>query len=122
MNDLILQGTIKAISPVTQGTSANGNTWKKCEVVVKDESTQYGNGIVATAFNDKVDLLGNFKVGDQVVLHFNAKYRTYNEKVYNDISVWKIEAVGAQQPTASVSPAPQPAVVTTASNDDGLPF
>lgn len=119
----MLQGTIKGISPITQGTSANGNTWKKCEVVVKDESTQYGNAICVTAFGDKVDLLANYKVGDQVVLHFNTKIRTYNDKVYTDINLWKIEGVGSQ-PVASVSPAPQPAVVQPAPQPktDDLPF
>lgn len=118
--DLIITGTLKGVSQVTQGTSQSGNTWRKCEVVVA-EDREYGNSVCATAFNDKVDQLGNLTAGMQVTMHFNCKTRTYNGKVYNDINLWKIEQVGQPQQVASVSPAPQPAAAPQPVKDD-LPF
>lgn len=117
-----ITGTIQGVSPVQSGTSSTGNTWKKCEVVIT-EDREYGDSVCVTAFGDKCDIASALQKGMKGTIHFNIRTRTYNGKVFNDINFWRWEGAVAQQPVASVSPAPQPAVVAPQPKvDDGLPF
>ncbi len=42
------------------------------------------------------------KVGDEVEVEFDIRGREYNGRIYNELSHWKIEKVGQEQPKEEV--------------------
>lgn len=86
---------------------------------------------------DKVSLVDNFAIGEEVKVLFNLKGREWvspqgETKYFNTIDAWRIEKVGAgsssassnnnsnSQPTSMETGAPP--VFTSTSVDDDLPF
>jgi len=87
--------------------------FKKLSFVVEEISErEYKSSMSVELFNDKIDLIWDYKVGDSVKLSLNFRAREYNGRWFNSISAWRIEAMGA-------APA---AKAETAVKDDDLPF
>jgi len=81
-------GKIKQISPLTSGTSNSGKDWSKQNIWVEEIDKEYPNSMVFEAFNKPLDGFAN---GMIVNVDFNAKGSEYNGKLYNSLSIWKIE-------------------------------
>lgn len=81
-------GKIKQISPLVSGTSNSGKEWSKQSIWVEEIDKEYPNSMVFEAFNKPLD---GFAVGMIVNIEFNAKGSEYNGKLYNSLSIWKIE-------------------------------
>jgi len=93
MSNLELNGVIKKILPIVEGTSKAGKGWKKSGFVVTTEG-DYPKDVAFSVFGEeKVDNLMKFnKVGQKVDVSFNVESREYNEKYYTDLQAWKIFA------------------------------
>jgi hypothetical protein len=65
---------------------------KKAIVVEEISDREYKGSVVVDFYGDKCDLLNGFKVGDQVKVGLNFRAREYNNKRYNGISGWKVDA------------------------------
>lgn len=112
------------------GNSANGQ-WQKQEFVITTED-QYPKSVCISAFNQKVEALDNFQIGQKVKVHFNLSSREYNGKWYTEVQLWKIEAESGYQAPATTQNAQTPnnnATQPTAQNSneagdgkDDLPF
>lgn len=98
-----LKGKIQRLLPMQQGTSKNGNPWQKVEFIVEESGETYPDILCITAFNDKVGELTGINPGDEVEVEFNCRVNEYNGRVYNSLSMYKIEKSSAQQ-----APAPLP--------------
>jgi hypothetical protein len=88
-----IQGTIKSILPVEEGTSKAGKTWKKQNFVL-DVPGKYPKQICFTCFGKVVDALDYCKEGQCVVVHFDVSSREYNGRWFTEASAWKIEKEG----------------------------
>jgi hypothetical protein len=97
MSNLELNGKIKLITEVQEGTAKSGNAWKKCGFVVTTGG-DYPKDIFFSVFGEeKVDNLLKFnKVGQDVDVSFNVDSREYNGKYYTDLQAWKIFGAGAK--------------------------
>jgi len=123
-----IQGKIKQIGE-TQTFGANG--FRKREVVITTDE-QYPQFLLVEFVQDKIDLLNNFKPGQEVKISINLKGREWvnpqgETKYFNSIQGWRIEAVDAQAP--DIPPVPPAEVFesieepdTLSESEDDLPF
>jgi len=114
-----LKGELKVIGDVQQVS----DSFKKREFVVVDASGQYAQTISFQAVQDRVDLLNNMKVGDNVEVTFFLRGREWTNpkdntvRYFNSLDAWKIEPLGA-----GGSASPSNAETFVAEGDDDLPF
>ena len=104
MSELKLSGKIKSKLEIETGTSKAGKSWSKQSFVI-DTGKEYNPDVCFSLFGDKVDLLNNFKEGQEVEVKFNVSSREFNGKYYHNLDCWFIS--GAQN---------------NDSNDDDMPY
>lgn len=114
-----LKGELKVVGDIQQIS----DSFKKREFVVLDASGQYPQTIMFQAVQDRVDLLNNFNVGDNVEVTFFLRGREWTNpkdgvvRYFNSLDAWKIEAIGSASPTSADN-----AETFVAEGDDDLPF
>lgn len=105
--------------------------FRKRDIVVTDNSSQYPQHISFQLTQDKCTLIDGYNPGDEIRVYFNLRGREWNDpktnqlRYFNTIEAWKIEMVNKNmsQPNQSsqqrTPPPPAPPIVDP--NDD-LPF
>jgi len=121
-------------------TTVVSERFKKRDFVLTVEpGSPYPQHVSFQLVQDKVSLVDNFAIGDEVKVLFNLKGREWvspqgETKYFNTIDAWRIEKVGAgqsqaqsqssnnnqSQPTSMETGVPP--VYTSPSVDDDLPF
>jgi hypothetical protein len=96
-----IKGNITHVLDVKTGQGANGE-WTLQSWVLKEDEGQYPKDICFQAFNKHFDL----KVGQSVTAHINIESKEHNDRWFTNISCWKVDFNGAQQPTAPPPPDP----------------
>jgi hypothetical protein len=129
-----ITGRIKEIYPEKQISA----TFRKREAVITTLE-QYPQHILIEFIQDKVDLLNNYQVGQEVTVSINLRGREWTApdgqvKYFNSIHGWRIEAnsggatQSAPQPTAAATTPPANLPPLDAlpkddgGDDDDLPF
>ena len=74
------------------------------EFVVTVEDGNYPQDIALQFVNDKVSLLDNIQVGQEVTVSFDIRGREYNGRYFNNLNAWKLQAGEAAAPTADGKP------------------
>jgi len=118
MTNLTQSGQLKWISD-PQEIGEN----KKVTFVVSYEAGNYEKAAAFDLWNDKVDLLKSFAVGDSLDVDFNIDSRSYKGKdggikVFTNLRAWRITP--AEEKTQE-EPTPPPVGQPQKQNDD-LPF
>lgn len=87
-----ITGKVSVLSPLREGQSRNGNSWKSQEFVVSVTEGEYVDSYSFEAFGDKVDNLP--EVGDEVEVKFTIRSREYNGRWYTQLSLfsWELKA------------------------------
>ena len=122
-----LQGKIKMIG----NTQVITDSFKKREIVITTNE-QYPQHIMTEFVQDKVDLLNNYEVGQDVKISINIRGREWKNpqgeiKYFNSIQGWRIEKLN-NDPSFSEAPpvAPLNSFETISDVDekehDDLPF
>lgn len=121
---------------VQKGQTQNiSDNFKKREFAI-ETSEQGANGATFTSYavfqlmQDKCTVLDGYNVGDSIKVSFNIKGNKSEKdgvtRYFNNLSAWKIEKLGASQPSYSQpsTPAPTPSQSTTSpfGNEGDLPF
>ncbi len=103
--------------------------FKKREFVLSDNSSQYPQHISFQLTQDKCNLIDQYKVGDEIKVHFNLRGREWtspkNEvKYFNTLEAWRIEggSGGGSTSTSGTNMNDVAATFTSASQEDDLPF
>lgn len=101
-----ISGKVKAV--LEQQTFGSGFT--KREVVVTTQE-QYPQHLLVEFVQDKVGLLSDLAVGDEVTIGINLRGREWQApdgtiKYFNSIQGWRLEKKGDAQPAQSVVPPP----------------
>jgi single-strand DNA-binding protein len=94
-----LTGKVKLI----QDAQTFGSGFTKREMVVTVEDGKYPQEINLEFVQDKVSLLDNVQVGQEVTVTFDIRGREYNGRYFNNLQGWKIQA-GAAAPAADDKP------------------
>lgn len=97
-----IEGILREITPVQSGTSAQGNSWQRCEAIVEAQDGQYVTTYVFTVFNKDITI----PVGSTVVVDFYIKSQNYNGKWFTNLNLFKMEP-SVQQPTYQPPAQPQ---------------
>lgn len=91
-------------------------------VLTTDSTTTYPQQVSFQLTQDKVELINNYKIGDEIKIQFNLRGREWNGpqgiKYFNTLECWRVESTG-------VAPAPTNLVDATKTNindNDDLPF
>jgi len=85
-----ISGKITRVMPLQEGQSQQGAPWRKLTIVVMedDPSIMFPNEMALDLFNDKIPATP-LSVGQHVEVYFGVRTREYNNKVFNDINVFK---------------------------------
>lgn len=106
-------------------------TFRKRELVIEfAENPQYPEYVKFEAIQDRVALMDNVKVGQEVEVFFNLKGRQWTNKqgekqYFNTLQLWKVNVLGATEAAASNATPAYAAPVdisATPGEDDDLPF
>lgn len=113
---------------------SKSETFKTREFVIKLDGN-YPQFIKFQLTQDRCDLIGNYKEGDNIKVSFDLRGREWNEKYFTNLNAWKIEnaeqanqgsgPVGAK--TEGFAPLAEPVGATgqespSAEDFDDLPF
>jgi Domain of unknown function (DUF3127) len=109
--------------------------FKKRDLILTDNSSQYPQHISFQLTQDKCSLIDAYKVGDEVKVYFNLRGREWTSpqgevKYFNTLEAWRLEggakagsAPAAAQSSNNSIPNDAPTTFTAASDqDDDLPF
>ena len=119
-----IKGKVHEISQVITVS----DKFKKRELILEyAENPTYPEYVKFEAVQDKVNLFDNVKVGDQVELFFNLRGRPWTDKTgktsyFNTLAVWRLTPLGAGDASASAPEYAAPVDITSAPDDDDLPF
>ena len=86
-----LAGTVKLIQDVE--TFKNGS-FRKRGIVVTVEDGKFPQDILLEFVQDKISLLDDVNIGDNVQITFDLRGREYNGRYYNNLQGWKLEKAG----------------------------
>ena len=122
---LSFKGTIKLVFDTVQVS----DRFKKREFVITETGSPYPQEVIFQLSQEKVDLINDYKIGEEVEVNFNLRGRAWTNpkdgvtRYFNSLEAWKIARVGAGQPVSSSNAggeefAPQMNAVI----DDDLPF
>lgn len=101
--------------------------FKKRQIVI-DTDEQFSQAVGIDFVQDKVDLLNNYKQGDNVSVSVNIRGSEYNGKFYVNLQGWRIEKdeeAPASTPPAKAAKEPKPFPMADPHNEedfDDLPF
>lgn len=90
-------------------------------VITTDE--QYPQDVKFELYKEKCDIVNNFKVNDEVTVHFNIRGNEYNGRYYVNLNAWRIEAGAADQGMGGqVAETVEDSPFDTVDESDDLPF
>ena len=111
---LTINGKIKKILDLEQGTSKSGKEWQKQSVVIEQNvDREWNKEVCVSAFGtDKINQLNKFSEGDTIDVLCNVYSREFNGKYYTSLDGYWFANKNAQKH--------QDTFVT--SDNDDLPF
>jgi len=121
---------VTGILKVKNETQQVSEKFKKREFVITDNSSQYPQHISFQLTQDKCSIIDQYKVGDEIKVHFNLRGREWTNpqgevKYFNSLEAWRIEGNASGASSVSSSSASMndvAATFTAASQEDDLPF
>lgn len=119
-----IKGKVHEVSPVTNVT----DTFKKRDVIIEyAENPQYPEFIKFEALQDKVNLFDSLKVGDQVEVFFNLRGRPWTDKTgktsyFNSLVAWRVNVLAGNAAEGSSPEYAAPVDISSAPEEDDLPF
>ena len=82
---LTINGKIKKILDLEQGTSKAGKEWQKQSFII-EQNTEYNKDVVVNAFGvDKINQLNKFSEGDTIDVMCNVYSREYKGRYYTSL-------------------------------------
>ena len=97
---MTIKGKVHHVGEVNQVS----DKFKKQELVILDDSSQYPQHIVMEAQQDKISVLEGLKIGETVECHINLRGREWTNpqgevRYFNTIVVWKVDKSTDSAPT-----------------------
>lgn len=110
-----ITGKITNVLDVQEGTSKNGNAWKKQEFVIEYMNGQYPAHASFTLFGEQrvSNVAKHLVAGKDVVVSFDIDSREFNGKWYTTLNAWKVvdaAAAASSAQSSAAAPAPQTAI------------
>lgn len=121
---LSFKGNIKLIYDTVQVS----DRFKKREFVITETNSPYPQEVIFQLSQEKVDLINEYKVGEEVEVNFNLRGRAWTNpkdgvtRYFNSLEAWKIARVGSTVTANTSSPKEEEFVPQMNAIDDDLPF
>lgn len=87
-NTFELKGTLK----VLEDTQTFASGFSKREFVIEVPDGKYPQMVKFETVRDKIDLLNNLSLGDELKVTFDIRGNEYNGRYYVNLNAWKIES------------------------------
>ena len=122
---------ITGILKVKGETQQVSEKFKKRDFVLTDNSSSYPQHISFQLTQDKVSLIDQYNIGDEIKVHINLRGREWTSpkgeiKHFNTLECWRIEGNGSGNSSSSQQNNNNNNVTTqynsSTAEDDGLPF
>ena len=102
------------------------NGFKKREIVIKTEDSQYPQTIQIEFIQDKCDLLDKYELGESLKISYNLNGRSWvnpqgETKYFNSIQGWRIEGLDSNVNSIPPTETFEPTDLSKEQEDD-LPF
>jgi hypothetical protein len=121
MEKLEIKGRLTAKLAEQRGTSKAGKDWVKQDFVIETNDKFPKSVCIGVMGEDKIKLLSNVAIGEDLTCSINIESREYNGRWYTSISAWKIDLVGRGQ--ATPPPIEESSTIFHSSGEgDSLPF
>lgn len=102
--------------------------WKAQDFILETPG-QYPKQVCISLWGDKIEVLKNFSIGDQVKATVDIESREFNGKWYTNVRAWQLEKIGATPsgygapPSLPDAPPPTLSDIPPAAEElDDLPF
>ena len=86
-----IKGKLTAKLPEQRGTSKAGKDWVKQDFVIETNDKFPKSVCIGVMGEDKIKLLSNVAIGEDLTCSINIESREYNGKYYTSVNAWKIE-------------------------------
>jgi len=123
-NSFELSGTLKVIEDLQ--TFKSGFT--KREFVIEVPDGKYPQMVKFELVRDKIELVNNLSIGDEVKVTFDIRGNEYNGRYYVNLNAWKIESGGGGSGGGQAPADPPPSSFDSSfdsepdPSDDDIPF
>ena len=102
-----LEGKLIQVLPEQTGEGRNGR-WKRQEFVIETED-RYPRKILIQLWNDKANMIHDYKEGDKIKAHVNIESREVSSgKWFTNIKAWRLQKAGDESSGAPYPDAPMP--------------
>lgn len=116
-----LKGKLTAKLAEQRGTSKAGKDWVKQDFVIETNDKFPKSVCIGVMGEDKIKLLSNVAIGEDLTCSINIESREYNGKYYTSVSAWKIDLVGRGQATPPFAES-NPGFNAPSGESDDIPF
>lgn len=124
-NSFELTGALK----VLEDTQTFASGFSKREFVIEVPDGKYPQMVKFETVRDKIDLLNNFSIGDELKVTFDIRGNEYKGRYYVNLNAWKIESSGDGGGSQGAAPNDPPPSSFDSSfdsepdpSDDDIPF
>lgn len=124
-NSFELTGALK----VLEDTQTFASGFSKREFVIEVPDGKYPQMVKFETVRDKIDLLNNFSIGDELKVTFDIRGNEYKGRYYVNLNAWKIESTGGGGGGQGAAPNDPPPSSFDSSfdnepdpSDDDIPF
>lgn len=116
-----LNGRLTAKLAEQRGTSKAGKDWVKQDFIIETNDKFPKSVCIGVMGEDKIKLLSNVAIGEDLTCSINIESREYNGRWYTSVSAWKIDLVGRGQATPPIEES-STIFHSSGIDDSGLPF
>ena len=93
MNNLIITGKLVKVNSIENIENKDGRKWLKRNFVV-DTNKEFNSNICFQLFGeDKVKLIDNFNIGDEIEVYFNLSSKEFNNRYYHNVDAWRLNKI-----------------------------
>lgn len=110
--------------PVRTGTSNKGGEWRVQDFIM-EIGGQYPKKVCISLWNDKMDALSHFSVGEDIKASVDIESREFNGKWYTNVKAWQVEKIAKETNAAQSLPEIPPhdlSDIPPEEASDDLPF
>lgn len=119
---LSIKGKLASILEAESGTSKAGKEWRKQSFLI-DNGDQFNPNICFSLFGqEKIAMLDNFSIGQEIEVSFNLSSREFNGKWYHNVDAWKIATIGSGESPSQTQNVAAPSLSDAPEEGDDLPF
>lgn len=109
--------------PIRKGTSSKGGEWSVQDFIL-EVGGQFPKKVCISLWNDKIDALSKFTIGEDIKASIDIESREFNGKWYTNVKAWQIEKLSNQNTAQSLPEIPPHDLtdIPPKEDSDDLPF